>query len=48
MPAGNVFNFAGVDVDSQGNMFTHISFALGGESISWTSGGKPTGLEGTA
>ena len=46
MPAGNVFNYAGVDVDTQGNMFTHISFALGQENVSQTGGGKPEELSG--
>ena len=33
MPAGNVFSYAGVDIDSQGNFFVHISFALGAEGV---------------
>ncbi|KAK4163760.1 hypothetical protein QBC43DRAFT_289636 [Cladorrhinum sp. PSN259] len=48
MPAGNVFNYAGVDVDSQGNMFTHIAFALGAENVSRTGGGKPGELTGNS
>lgn len=38
LPAGNVFNFSGVDVDSQGNMFTHVSFANGAEDVDTTQG----------
>lgn len=44
MPAGNVFNFTGVDVDSQGNMLTYIVFVLGAENVTRTAGGKPTEL----
>lgn len=28
MPAGNVFNFTGVDVDDEGNLYAHVSYAL--------------------
>lgn len=48
MPAGNAFSFTGVDVDSQGTMFTHISFALGAENVMQTPGGKPAELGQTA
>lgn len=33
MPAGNVFNYAGVDIDGQGNLFVYISFTLGIEGV---------------
>ncbi|KUJ19605.1 uncharacterized protein LY89DRAFT_496240 [Mollisia scopiformis] len=43
LPAGNVFNFSGVDVDSQGNMYTHVSFSNGGEKIKKTHGDLKSG-----
>ena len=47
MPAGNVFNYAGVDIDSQGNFFVHISFALGAEGVDQTKDPKnQTGMTG--
>ncbi|KAL8835442.1 MAG: hypothetical protein Q9170_003319 [Blastenia crenularia] len=47
MPAGNVFNYAGVDIDSQGNLFVHISFALGAEGVDQTKDAKnQTGMTG--
>ncbi|KAJ3535988.1 hypothetical protein NM208_g6909 [Fusarium decemcellulare] len=33
MPAGEVFTFSGTDIDHQGNLFSHISFALGSEKV---------------
>jgi hypothetical protein len=42
MPAGNVFNYAGVDTDSQGNLFTHLAFARGAEDVEKTKGGSAT------
>ena len=47
MPAGNVFNYAGVDIDSQGNFFVHISFGLGAEGVDQTKDPKKqTGMTG--
>ncbi|KAL8823006.1 MAG: hypothetical protein Q9191_006269 [Dirinaria sp. TL-2023a] len=47
MPAGNVFNYAGVDIDGQGNLFVHISFALGAEGVDQTKDPKnQTGMTG--
>lgn len=34
LPAGNVFSFAGVDIDTEGNMYTHISFNRGTDGVS--------------
>jgi len=33
LPAGNVFNFSGVDIDDKGNMYTHISFLAGDKDV---------------
>jgi hypothetical protein len=38
-----VFNFSGVDVDTQGNMYTHVSFALGAENVTVTKPGPNSG-----
>lgn len=47
MPAGNVFNYAGVDIDSQGNLFVHIRLTLGAEGVEQTKDLKnQTGMTG--
>jgi hypothetical protein len=33
LPAGNVFNFSGVDIDLKGNLYTHVSFLAGDENV---------------
>jgi hypothetical protein len=33
MPNGSLFNFTGIDVDRDGNMFTHVSYALGADGV---------------
>ncbi|EPS39293.1 hypothetical protein H072_6938 [Dactylellina haptotyla CBS 200.50] len=33
LPAGNVFNFSGIDVDPQGNMYAHVNYASGAENV---------------
>ncbi|KAK4693894.1 hypothetical protein P7C71_g3587, partial [Lecanoromycetidae sp. Uapishka_2] len=45
MPAGNVFNFSGVDVDAQGNMYTHVSFAFGAEDVKQSSNDPVKGAQ---
>lgn len=48
LPAGNVFSFSGVDIDTKGNLYTHISFSRGTEGVKVKTSSEADGTTNVA